>query len=122
LVHAELTTQKGADMLNISRPTFVKVLDEGKIPFHRTGNRRKVKFADVHSYKLERTRSFMHQNVRSCLVTGFEQLIPGIELPDADDLHVVAAAIHTAQKGLLLLICVISPMRHWNFLISEARK
>ena len=50
-VHAELTTQEGADLLNISRPTFIKLLDDGKIPFHRTGNRRKVTFTNVYNYK-----------------------------------------------------------------------
>ena len=57
-VHAELTTQEAADMLNVSRPTFIKILDDKLIPFSRTGNRRKVKFADVQTYKdaLERKR------------------------------------------------------------------
>jgi excisionase family DNA binding protein len=50
-VHAELTTQEGADILNVSRPTFVKMLDGGLIPFTQTGNRRKVKFVDVRKYK-----------------------------------------------------------------------
>jgi hypothetical protein len=42
---------------------------------------------------LERTRSLMDQAVRDCLVTGYEPLIAGIELPDSDDRHVLAAAI-----------------------------
>ena len=50
-IHAVLTTQEGADMLNISRPTFIKLLDEEKIPYHHTGNRRKVKFVDVKTYQ-----------------------------------------------------------------------
>lgn len=50
-VHAELTTQEGADLLNVSRPTFIKLLDAGVIKFSRTGNRRKVAFADVVKYK-----------------------------------------------------------------------
>ena len=50
-VQAELTTQEAADMLNVSRPTFIKLLDEDTIPYTRTGNRRKVKFADVKAYK-----------------------------------------------------------------------
>jgi excisionase family DNA binding protein len=50
-IHAELTTQEAADMLNVSRPTFIKLLDEDTIPYTRTGNRRKVKFADVKAYK-----------------------------------------------------------------------
>tara|TARA_R110001592_G_scaffold44230_1_gene142552 strand:- start:2358 stop:2816 length:459 start_codon:yes stop_codon:yes gene_type:complete len=57
-IHAELTTQEGGDLLNISRPTFVKLLDDGLIPFSYTGNRRKVKYVDVQDYKvkLERDR------------------------------------------------------------------
>jgi excisionase family DNA binding protein len=50
-IHAELTTQEGADLLNISRPTFVKLLDDGLIPFTYAGNRRKVKYVDVQEYK-----------------------------------------------------------------------
>lgn len=57
-VHAEMTTQEGADLMNMSRPTFIKLLDEGKISFHRVGNRRKVKYTDVMAYKqkLDRQR------------------------------------------------------------------
>ena len=42
---------------------------------------------------LERTRDRMDQNIRDCLVTGYEALIPQIELPDPNDRHVLAAAI-----------------------------
>lgn len=52
-VHAEMTTQEAADILNMSRPTLIKILDEGDIPYHRSGNRRKVKYKDVMAYKHE---------------------------------------------------------------------
>lgn len=42
---------------------------------------------------LERTRGLMDSHVRDCLVTGYEAIIPAIELPDQDDRHVLAAAI-----------------------------
>ena len=44
--------------------------------------------------KLERTRDLMNAHVHDALVTGFEKLIPSLVLPDADDRHVLAAAIH----------------------------
>ena len=43
--------------------------------------------------KLERTRELMNAAVLGCLVTGYEALIPALRLPDADDRHVLAAAI-----------------------------
>lgn len=48
---------------------------------------------DLRADDLQRTRELMDLNVRDCLVSHFEHLIPSIELPDPDDRHVVAAAI-----------------------------
>lgn len=42
---------------------------------------------------LERTRDLMNQATRDCLVTGYETLIPSLDLPDPNDRHVLAAAI-----------------------------
>jgi excisionase family DNA binding protein len=50
-IHAELTTQEAADMLNMSRPTLIKLLDSGELAHSRTGNRRKVAFVEVMRYK-----------------------------------------------------------------------
>jgi len=53
---------------------------------------------DLTQDQLSRTRQLMNAHVRDSLVTGFEYLIPSINLPDPDDRHVAAAAIHSGAS------------------------
>lgn len=56
---------------------------------------------DLTAAQLERTRHLMDRSVMDSLVTGHEQLVPGLSLPDEDDRHVLAAAIVSGASAII---------------------
>ena len=56
---------------------------------------------DLTREALERTCALMNHAAPDCLVEGYEHLIPVVELPDADDRHVLAAAIHARADAIV---------------------
>jgi predicted nucleic acid-binding protein len=56
---------------------------------------------DLDPERLARTRALMCEAVADCLVTGYERLIEGLELPDPDDRHVLAAAIRCRAEVIV---------------------
>lgn len=49
--NSEVSTQQAADMLNVSRPHLVKILETKKIPFKKVGSHRRILLKDITSYK-----------------------------------------------------------------------
>ena len=56
---------------------------------------------DLKPEQLERTRLLMNSKIRDCLITGYENLIEGLTLPDPDDRHVLAAAIRAGADVIV---------------------
>ncbi len=81
-LYQELTTQQAADLLNISRPSLIKLLDTGDIPHHKMekGHRR-VRFIDVMAYKQRRSAA-RHAAFIEMAAIGQKY---GAYEPDADD-------------------------------------
>ena len=54
---AALTTQQAADVLNVSRPFLIKLLEEEEIPFHKVGSHRRISMMALMQYKNDRDKT-----------------------------------------------------------------
>ncbi|WP_428262499.1 helix-turn-helix domain-containing protein [Haliangium sp.] len=55
-VDQEMSTQQAANLLNVSRQYLVRLLDEGRIPFVKTGRHRRLRVEHVLAFKEQRDR------------------------------------------------------------------
>lgn len=83
-----LTTQQAADLLGVTRPTVVKILDDGGMAYERVGTHRRLLLADVLAYREQR---------RAAQYAALAETT--IDLDDEDDLNTVLNDLREARRA-----------------------
>jgi excisionase family DNA binding protein len=84
-----LTTQEAADVLGVSRPTLVKLLEQGRIPYETPNRHRRIRLVDVLSYQ-ETRRGDRHEAIGGLARDAQELAL--VDSPSVDDDAALAEA------------------------------
>jgi len=74
-LHRQLTTTEAAQLLNVSRPHVITLVERGELPFEKVGTHRRIRLADVIAYRHaqdQRRREALHDMVRQGEDLGLE--------------------------------------------------
>lgn len=124
-VHAQLTTQQAADLLGVSRPHLIKLLDVGEIAYSRPGARthRRIRLADLMAYQ-DRHQQDRQAALDEVVVEGERLELAGKQMGSLDEYHRDRAGCRTGhgrrcragadrRTGCRLgLRCRRAPLRH----------
>ena len=78
-VHAEVTTQQAAELLNVSRPYLIRLLEANQIPYRKVGSHRRTRLVDVLEYQRldeARRRDAQRELTRQAEQLGLYELRP----------------------------------------------
>jgi excisionase family DNA binding protein len=84
-----MTSQEAADLLGVSRPTLIKLLDEQKIPYERVGTHRKILLRDLLEYR-ERRREEQYAALEATAVS----------VEDEEDMDAVLDRLRAARRAV----------------------
>jgi excisionase family DNA binding protein len=84
-----LTTQQAADLLGVSRPTLIKALDAGKLPYTRSGTHRRLALTDVLDYQ-ERRRHEQYAAIEAL----------SVDIDETTDIEQTLAELREARKSV----------------------